>query len=198
MSFFDKLFEKLFPKNLPDHLPVVEEALVRNEAYRTRIFLWQNSGAHRKLAYRVWEAWQLKKQKQTADLQVHILKTKGSNGIALTYHPQIGADEFQFFFDYLKEQTLQIGYKLYTSDRRIFLRPEYSETVEKHYLKPPVNLRIEDGKVQPCDQRYGNVIIEYIQINDKPSFIRLMAHYYEDRLYRKPLPFEDFLREVLL
>lgn len=198
MSFLDKILEQLFPKRLPAHLPVIEEALVRNEVYRNKIFLWQNSGAHRKLAYRVWEAWQLKKEKQTSDLQVHLLKIDGSNGIALSYHPQIGAEEFQFFFDHLKEQALQIGYRLYTSDRRIFIRPNYSETIEKHYLKPPADLRIVDGQVQRCDQRYGNIIIEYIQIDDKPSFIRLMAHYYEDQLYLKPMPFDELLREMLL
>jgi hypothetical protein len=198
MSFFDRLFEQLFPKRLPDHLPVIEEALVRNETYRNKILLWQNSGAHRKLAYEVWEAWQLKKDKQSADLQVHLLKTDGSNGIAVTYHPKIGADAFQFFFDHLKEQVLPIGYKLYSSDRRIFVRPNYSETIEKHYLKPPIDLRVENGEVQRCDQRYGNIIIEYIQIDDRPSFIRLMAHYYEDQLYLKPLPFDELLREILL
>ncbi|MCS7018285.1 MAG: hypothetical protein RMJ87_04050 [Cytophagales bacterium] len=198
MSFFDKILEQLFPKRLPEHLPVIEEALVRSPAYRNQILLWQNSGAHRKLAYQVWEAWQLKKQKQVAELEVHILKTQGSNGIALTYHPQIGKQEFQFFFDHLKEQTLQIGYRLYTSDRRIFARSNYSETIEKHYLKPPIDLRIENGAVQPCDQRYGNVIIEHIQIDDKPSFIRLMAHYYQDQLYRKALPFEELLQQILL
>lgn len=198
MSFFDRILEQLFPKRLPDHLPVIEEALVRNEAYRNKIFLWQNSGAHRKLAYEVWEAWQLKKDKQPAALQVHLLKTDGSNGIAITYHPKIGTDAFQFFFDHLKEQVLQIGYKLYSSDRRIFVRSDYSETIEKHYLKPPVDLRVENGEVQRCDQRYGNIIIEYIQIDDKPSFIRLMGHYYEDQLYLKPLPFDELLREILL
>ncbi|WP_448520015.1 hypothetical protein [Rhodoflexus sp.] len=198
MSFFDNIFNQLFPKRLPSHLPVIEEALVRDENYRNQIFRWQNSGAHRKLAYEVWEAWQLKKEKQVTDFQVHLLKTDGSNGIALTYHPRIGSEAFQFFFDHLKEQALQIGYKLYTSDRRIFLRADYSETIEKHYLKPPIDLRVEDGAVQRCNQRYGNIIIEYIQINDRPSFIRLMAHYYEDQLYLKPLPFDELLQEILL
>ncbi|MCS6967165.1 MAG: hypothetical protein RMJ44_02105 [Cytophagales bacterium] len=198
MSFFDKIVEQLFPRRHTENVPVLEEALERNQDFRHKMFLWQNSGAHHRLAYQFWEAWQLKKNQQLADFQVHILKINGSNGIAFTYHPQIGPEPFQFFFDYLRDKTLQIGYQLYTSDRRIYLRSHYTETVEKHYLKPPIDLRVENGKFLPCNQLYGNVLIEYVQIDDQPSFIRLMAHYYQDSLYQPPLPFDDFVKNVLL
>jgi hypothetical protein len=199
MDFFDKIIGQVFAnKRKHPHLPLIEEPLERNEAYRQRYFRWLNQGEQQQLAVTVWVAWQQKKLKETSVLAVHLLQQNGSNGLAVTYHPSIGPDAFQHFFDWLKDRMLQLGYRHYTSDRRIFDRNSYVETIEKHYLKPPAwSDATGIPPTQLCNQQYGNVLIEYIMIDQQPSFIRFMAHYYDDHLYTKALAFDDLVREVL-
>jgi hypothetical protein len=199
MDFFDKIIGQVFAnKRKHPHLPLIEEPLERNEAYRQRYFRWLNHGEQQGLALEVWLAWQQKKQQETSALAVHLLQQNGANGLAVTYHPGIGPDAFQHFFDWLRDRVLQLGYRHYTSDRRIFDRDTYTETIEKHYLKPP-NWPSAAGQApaQLLDQQYGNVLIEYILIDQQPSFIRFMANYYDDHLYTKALAFDDLVREVL-
>jgi hypothetical protein len=199
MDFFDKIIGQIFAtKRKYPHLPMVEELLERNEAYRQRYFRWLNEGLHQALTFEIWEAWQRKKQKELADFVIHLLQHNGANGFAISYHPRMGENEFQYFFDWLKDRTLQLGYKHYTSDRRIFDRETYVETIEKHYLKPPISLEMEGAKLKKlCDQQYGNILVEYVLVDGQPSFIRFMANYYEDHLYTKVLHFDDLVNQVL-
>jgi len=129
------------------------------------------------------------------ELKFHILSTPYANGFALTYHPSIGIQAFNCFFDYLKDQVKNIAYQLNNSSRKIYDKPSYVETKEKYYLKPPLKA-IEDNEL--FDQLYGNISIEYILIDEKPSYIKLVASIYSDRLYTKALPFEDLAKKLFL
>jgi hypothetical protein len=62
---------------------------------------------------------------------------------------------------------------------------EEVETKEMHYLKP------KRGFVEPIDQRYGNVQIEYTKLNDIPTRIKLIANTYPDRKYKEAESFES-------
>jgi hypothetical protein len=199
MDFFDRIIDQIFAvKRKHPHLPLIEEPLERNEAYRQSYFRWLNEGKQQPLAFVVWEAWNRKKQKETSDLAVHLFQQNGANGLAISYNHDIGPEAFQHFFDWLRDRMLLLGYKHSTSDRRIFDRQTYVETVEKHYLKPPLSLEMEGTKLKNlCDQRYGNVLVEYVLVDNQPSFIRFMANYYEDHLYTKALSFDDLVAEIL-
>jgi hypothetical protein len=67
----------------------------------------------------------------------------------------------------------------------------YIESKEKHYLKPIVIDR--DGRM---DQRFGNITIELIKIDKNPSFLRFMAHAYNDRNYHPPENFEILIEKL--
>jgi hypothetical protein len=204
MSFFDKIISQVFGNHkVNSTLPLIEEELKRNEAYKSSYFKWVNEGKYRWLMQKIYEGYALKKRNEASDLQIHLLHSSGANGFAITYSLLMDEKEMQYLFDLLKDKTLNLGYKLYTSNRRIFDRTQYVETIEKHYLKPPIH-KIEpqdsnnpDNNRQLFDQRYGNILIEYIAIDEKPSFLRLMTHYYYDFLYTPVLPFDKLISELL-
>jgi len=203
MSFFDKLISEIFGTHKVNSiLPLVEEEIKRHESYRQGYFKWVNEGKYRWLTQKIYQNYTLKKKNEAADLQVHLLKSSGASGFAVTYSLLMDEKELQYLFDYLRDRVLNLNYKLYTSDRRIFDRKEYVETIEKHYLKPPIAKIAAQGDEHPAnketiDQRYGNILIEYISINEKPSFLRFMTHYYSDFLYSPAQPFDDLVDYLL-
>lgn len=203
MSLFDKLISGIFGTHkVNSAIPLVEEEIKRQEAYRNSYFRWVNEGKYRWLIQKIYQSYLLKKKNETSDLQVHLLKSSGASGFAVTYSLLMEEKEMQYLFDYLKDRVLNIGYKLYTSDRRIFDRQEYVETIEKHYLKPAPERVAPTGSEHPenketMNQRYGNILIEYISIDEKPSFLRFMVHYYSDFLYTPVQPFDDLVDYLL-
>lgn len=203
MSFFDKIIMGVFGSHkVNSSLPLIEEEIKRHESYKNTYFKWVNEGQYRWLTQKIYQGYLLKKKNETDDLQVHILKSPGANGFAVTYSLLMEERDLQYLFDYLRDKVLNLDYKLYASDRRIFDRKEYVETIEKHYLKPPIVKIAPQGDQHPynqetINQRFGNIIIEYIAIDEKPSFLRFMTHYYSDFLYSPVAPFDELIDYLL-
>lgn len=204
MSFFDKIIEQVFGKHQVDsNIPLISEEIKRSEAYKSAYFRWLNEGKYKWLLQKVYQGYELKKKGEVDDLQIHILSSSGANGFAVSYSLLMEEKDLQFLLDYLKERVLQLDYKSYSSDRRIFDRKEYVEAIEKHYLKPittkvvPENAHYHPNNKEIFDQIYGNIIIEYISIDDKPSFLRIMRHYYSDFLYMPARPFDELVGHLL-
>jgi hypothetical protein len=203
MSFFDKVVAQIFGSHkVNSSVPLIEEEIKRTESYRNAYFRWVNEGHYRWLTQKIQESYGLKKKNEPSDLQVHILSSSGARGFAVTYSPLMNEKDLQFLFDYLKDKMLNLGYRLYTSDRRIFDQSSYVESIEKHYLKPPAPKTFPVENNHPSNkamfnQVYGNVLIEYISIDEKPNFLRFMTHYYSDFLYTPVLSFDDLLYLLL-
>ncbi|MFT6053161.1 MAG: hypothetical protein ACJAS3_000119 [Roseivirga sp.] len=46
------------------------------------------------------------------------------------------------------------------------------------------------------NQLYGNILIEYVMIVRKPSYIKLMANIYQDRMYSEALAFDELIEKL--
>jgi hypothetical protein len=116
-----------------------------------------------------------------------------SVGFNILWHSQRFQEmEMQFLFDLLKEDLLSLGYKLYMSDVRQFIRKDYVETIQRHYCKPA--LIVENGKV---NQLYGNIILEYRLLDNEPYDLKLNVQYYHDYKYAHPLPYPRLLEALI-
>ncbi|AFM05221.1 hypothetical protein Fleli_2868 [Bernardetia litoralis DSM 6794] len=203
MDFFDDIFKKLFPKRNKT-IPLIKENLKRSEKENLEFQIWSASGDAKYWFARIYESYHLKREGQpSSDIEVHLFASAASNGIAITYTNAMSSKQFRFIFDKLKESVLKLPYpyKLYTSDRAHYERTHYIETIEKHYLKPVYGTSKEVGNELKTDgqlpQFYGNILIEYIQIDGEPSFIRLLANIYSDRLFLDALSFEELVKKIL-
>lgn len=203
MDFLDNLFKKLFPKRNKT-IPIIKENLKRSAKEELEFQIWSSSADAKYWLARIYESYHQKRQGLISqDIQVHLFASAVSNGIAITYTNAMSSKQFRFLFDKLKESILELTYpyKLYTSDRAHYERTNYVETIEKHYLKPVYGTNAEVGKELKTDgqlpQFYGNILIGYIQIDGEPSFIRLLANIYSDRLFLDALPFEELVEKIL-
>lgn len=192
MTFFDEVFSKLFGKKETATAPVIHEPLARTAGQSEKYTTWVAAGAHVSILEDLSSAYHKKKLGIVSPLEVHLLNTRYSNGFALSYDENIPGDAFRNLFDYFKEQTLTLGYKLAQADRRILDKGDYEETIEKWYLKPDI---VHSGK-EFEDQRYGNVLMEHVAVDRKPSYVKVMVNVYQGRPYAEALPFDDYLEEL--
>jgi len=121
-----------------------------------------------------------------------LYSTEKANGVHFAYSKDFTPRQFEFLFDLIQERTIALEYISYVSDRMIYEKPEFIETVEKHYLKP--NFRINTGS--KAHQLYGNILIEHVLIDENPSYLKILSTTYSDSNYHDPLPFEEFLKKI--
>lgn len=194
MSFFDKISHKLFSKDKSAQHADVHEVLKRPERDQRAYELWRNQPECEALVREVAQAYYYKKTNIGSELDVHLLNTAYANGFAVSYAPHREAKEFQYLSDYFKDQVITMGYRVVNADRRIQDKTTYVETIEKYYLKPPLHKGdIAQGSIS---QLYGNVAVEYVLINDRPSYVKVQASVYSDRLYQDALHFDEFAEKL--
>lgn len=194
MSFFDKISHKLFPKDKSVQHADVHEVLKRPERDQVAYEAWRSQPECEALLKEVAQAYYYKKTDIGSRLDVHLLNTVYANGFAVSYAPHLTAKEFQHLFEYLKDQVATMDYRVVNADRRIKDKLTYVETIEKYYLKPPLHRgEIAQGSI---NQLYGNVAVEHVLIDDRPSYIKVQASVYSDRLYQDALHFDDFVEKL--
>jgi hypothetical protein len=191
MSFFENIIKKLFPGESNSRRTLLHEVILRKKNEQLNYAQWLESELRQKQVREIKSAYTLRKHDISSPLTILIYNTSYSNGFALTYNKFFSESEFRFIFDYFRDKVLDMGYKIANSDRKIREKPNYIETREKHYLKPPINYNEGIN-----DQKYGNILIEHISIDDKPDYIKVMANVYSDRYYSKPESFEDFMEKL--
>ncbi|SHK46965.1 hypothetical protein [Hymenobacter psychrotolerans] len=131
---------------------------------------------------------------QGQGLRAQLLDEPGRRGVVMLYDPSIGPGNFRHFFDLLRDRVLALGYNLSTSDQRTLHHEQYTETIDKHLLKPRPNDCTATGR---CNQRYGNVVLDLVRVNGQPGFIRFFSNPYHDAIFTPPHSFEELLAAVL-
>ncbi len=201
--FYKRAWKALFPERKKAdrktgkqvEIPVHNEALERSEAFESERKQWMVNGEHLPLLRSILQAYRTKKngvEPVETDLFLH--GTPYGNGFFFTYRERFGIRPFAFLFDLFRDRALELGYRKYHSDRRILEKEEHYETIERHFLKPPINKEMD---VKKGTQLYGNLLLEQTLINDRPSYIKIMANIYADGMYHPPLPFEELVGKLL-
>lgn len=194
MTFFDQIFNKLFASKANNSPTVVKEVLKRTDKERLNYQQWQEALAYESLIQAIAKAYYFKKTNIVSPLQIHLFRSTGANGFALSYDASIGQEAFRNIFDYFKNQILALDYQLKMSERQISDRTNYVETKDKYYLKPSIHLDIIEGQI--ANQLYGNITLEHVSIDDKPSYLKVLVAYYVDYQFSKALDYDDFIEKL--
>jgi len=183
MKYFDQIYSKVFGRD--NTRPVAMDALIkRSRSFLEKFNKWKNSDLCQDFLNDVWQSYFWSKKGIEKKPTVLIHESNYSNGFAINYEDSYDKNYFHFLFDYLADQVKHLGYILVTSKVTMTERGDNVETREMHYLKPKRSF------IEPIDQKYGNVQIEYLKINEYPTRIKLVANVYPDRKYKEPEDFE--------
>lgn len=194
MALFDDLFNKLFPERQKNRPVEVQEELRRSESYLQAYTEWKNSGQAVELMRKVEKSYEMKKGGIEGLYPIHLFNSAAANGFALSYHPTISRQEFRFLLDYLRDRVLALGYRLANTDHQIRDKETYIQTTEKHYLKPPISR----AAAKKSEQRYGNILLEYVLIDNQPSYLKLMVTIYTDHLYSKAQSYDELIEKLFV
>ncbi|MCB2376863.1 hypothetical protein LGH70_04680 [Hymenobacter sp. BT635] len=126
-------------------------------------------------------------------LRVQLLLEQGRQGAVFFYDPSIGPGNFRHLFDFIRDQVLLLGYNASVSDRRLVKHERYTESIEKHFLKPHPHDCTATGR---CNQRFGNVTVDLVSINGQPGFIRFFANPYHDAIFTAAASFDELMEKA--
>lgn len=192
MAFLDDLLKKIFPERKKDRPVEVQEELRRSESYLQAYQEWKSSGQAEDLMRKIKKSLQMKQCGTEGLYPVHLFNSAAANGFAISYHPTISRQEFRFLLDYLRDRVLDMGYRLANTDHQIRDKETYVQATEKHYLKPPLS----PAEAKKAEQHYGNILLEYVLIDNQPSYLKLMVTIYTDHLYTKAHSYDELVERL--
>lgn len=190
-SFIDDVLGRLFPKKSK---PLnIKENFTQTESEKEKTDSWLTSEEGESLIQLVFKNYHFKKSGINVHPEIHILNSPYANGFAISYESPFNEKTFSQLFFAFGRRMLDLGYQRVSLDRKIEEIQENVRTTEKQYFKPPLNTA---DLTQKIDQLFGNVSIEKVSVNDKPSFLKILVTVYSDHLYRPAQPFDVFVEEL--
>ncbi|MEQ8360744.1 MAG: hypothetical protein RH860_14730 [Cytophagales bacterium] len=193
MSFFNKIYNQVFNKK-------------SNPEYNGKKFLVQEMYSLGEQEQKEYTSW-LKKESTIAQVnkiysgikhkkaglseqneRYSIYQSLQSNGFYVLCENFLDSKNTRFVLEVLKDQLLAMGYYQNHSSRDIFEENDNLKTKISYYLKP----KFSNYEI-PLEQKFGNIHLECLFINDKPDYIKLLANVYSDRNYKEAESFDDLL-----
>lgn len=190
MSYFDYIYSRLFGKTGSSSRILVNEIIQRSQSFLDRFQAWKNSDSCAEFLNDLWQSYFWQRKGVDKDPHILLMESTYSNGFAISYEDKFGKNNFRYLFDYLADQVKLLDYRLVMSRHTMQEKGDVVEMKEMHYLKPKPSF------IEPIDQKYGNVQIEYIEENDQPTRIKLIANSYPDRKYKQADSFENLAEYI--
>jgi len=193
-DYFKNLFKKAEISSPAS--PLIHEMIQRSTEETNDYLFWKNTLVCHRL--RAWISEQhvvFQINPDNLDEAVDFLDTPSSKGFVIHfYKTRYNHRDVVHLFDYLKEQVLKINYRTQISDTRAYERPNWVESVQRHYLKP----RSQQNEQGKFNQQFGNVMIELTFRNDQVYNLKFRATSYQDFQFSEALDFKDLIRKVLV
>jgi len=198
MSDFWKKIKSLFNsvEESSSSNPAVHEMIERSEEDLKNYEDWKDSLSQRRLMdWLNGEYITYLTSPDNVDQSISFLNTPSSKGFVILFHKtNYNIDEITFLFDFLKEKVLTLPYRTYVSDYRSYMKNDNVETVQRHYLKPSLKLKVAGEK---AGQAYGNITIELLLRNKKVMNLKFSATSYRDHLFKDANDFDELMRKIL-
>ncbi len=193
-DYFKGLFSQS-EKSSPSQ-PYLHELIVRTEEEKEDYERWKHTLVRRRLTDWLNDQYAIfKVLPNDVDESLDFLSTPSAKGFMIHfYKTRYSRRDVTHLLDYLKEQVLSLDYRTQISDTRTFNRPQWIETIERHYLKPKPDF-MKEGKF---NQKFGNVSIEMTLRNEQPHQLKFQATSYKDHLFMDAHDFDELMQVVLM
>lgn len=188
-NFLDDLFKKVFKS--AEKVPMrVKENFTVKEIDQADLDSWIGSDEAKQLFALVYKNYHFKRTGINDRPEVHIFDSPYANGFALSFEKPLDPKSFSRLFLAFSQRLLALGYEQVSLDRKLEEINDQVKVTEKFYFKPPLQVPAEGELIS---QLYGNVALEKVNVDNKPSYIKLLATVYSDRLYQDAKPFDQLM-----
>lgn len=176
--------------------PTIHEVIKRSTEELENYELWKKSlAARRLLDWLKNEYYTYLTSPKNIDKSIDFLNTASKNGFVIHFSKmQYRLDEITFLFDYLKEKVKELPYRVYVSDTRTYPKNDFVETIQRHYLKPSLKLKVVGQK---AGQAFGNITIEMLLKNNEVVNLKFSATTYRDHQFKEAGDFNDLMKEII-
>lgn len=189
-DFWDDLLKKIFPPRTGNQALSVKENFSVKEKDLQDLEAWDHSEDSKVIYDLVYRNYHYKRARINESPEVHVFSSIYANGFALSYGPPLDPNSFSLLFLGFSRRIIALGYEQVSLDRKLEVVNEQVKETEKFYFKPPLQLP-QEGEL--ISQLYGNISLEKIRINQQPSYFKLLASVYSDRLYHDAKPFDELM-----
>ena len=179
--------------------PLLHQLIERSSAELADYERWKKTLVRRRLIdwlfnqYAIYQALPL-----DIDEALDFLDTPSSKGFVIHFaQTRYSRRDATFFFDYLKEKVRELGYRTQVSDTRTYNRPNWVETVARHYLKPRPTFQMEEQASGKFNQKFGNITIELEIRDEQVHNLRFRATSYNDHLYEEAEGFGELMKQLM-
>ncbi len=174
---------------------LLHEVLQRSKQEQAAFAEWQKSERARGMLRWLGEEYDKYLQKgKNSDKDLDFIAITSIDGFVIQYNAQRwDSEDFQHFFDYLKECLRRLGYWQQLADVRSVRRAGRIHTNHRYYLKPP---RSFENTGKPAPQYFGNVMICLCMDNEKLKQLKFSATAYNDRLFAPALDFRELMATI--
>jgi len=191
MNLWDNIYEKLFSAKTKSISH--KENFSQSETDEANISEWLNSEQGIELMDLVHKNYHFKKATINASPQVQIMNSSYANGFVVYFDEPFTEKSFSNLFFAFGQRIVDLGYEKISLDRRMREINEQVKITEKQYFKPPFQ---KENVGQKFEQLYGNVSVEKVLFDNKPSYITVLVTIYSDRLYKDAGSFDQFIESI--
>ncbi|WP_143959924.1 hypothetical protein [Litoribacter populi] len=190
MNFWDEVVEKLFGNTKGN--VAFKENFIQKEGDVAQVSEWLKGEGAEVMAL-VYKNYHFQKASISAKPFVKLYNTPYANGFAVFFQNPLELHSFSNLFFAFGQRIVDLGYQKISQDRKIQEIGTEVKTIEKQYFKPPIRYKVSGQKI---DQLFGNVSVEKVLFNDKPSYITVLVTIYSDHLYQDAKPFDEFIEQL--
>lgn len=156
---------------------------------------WKKGGGSEQLTDRLRHGFNMHRAGlEQEDDELDFMEFQSTSGFIIHLKDDLEcAKESACIQDHLRDKVLALGYRLATSERRTRTKNDRQEVIDRHVLKPPLD--IQGGRV--LEQRFGTITIEVLTCKATPCNLKFITTYYTGRNYRPALPFGDLMEHLI-
>src|SRR5690606_30046529 len=190
MSYINDLLAKLFWDKKSNC--IYKENFIHSAEGEAGLRQWRESAEGKKVIELIRKHYYVRKGGIKERPGVHVFSSPYANGFAVTFENPMSEKTFSNLFFAFGQRMLDLGYYRVSMDRKLQESTDFVKTTEKQFYKPIFATAV----AQKMDQIFGNVSIEKVLINNKPSFLKVLVTVYSDHHYYDAQPFDQYIEKL--
>jgi hypothetical protein len=190
MYFAETVLGRLFlPSTLNRGFSLVSELRKRNHRERLAYMKWMMCGRYKVINRSVISSYKTVSFGGTWFNKLHFFTTDSASGITLVFGKDIKNIESKYYFEYLKNRLLELGYQLHHSYHEMSDHTWHVEATDKYFLQNSP----KQTRKGHSDMHKGAITLEYICVDNIPSHCKIMMMANGDKKNNSSTDFDNLM-----
>lgn len=188
---FDKILRKKEGvSKQEDHKKIYSETLVRSAMDEYDYSEWVYAKKHDEFLVWLRDEYILSSNTDFSNKNLKQFKEENEEGFYFRFNDVFDEEDFQNFFDYLKDKAIELSFRLFSSERRIEETSDGVKVIEVYSLEPKI-----EGKALDV-LSYGYLTLSQTIQNGYPTSIKVSFRKMKNNKYVSEKLFQNFVQQL--